>query len=147
MRLLLLLVVIVVITCFVYTDAGEGTPVSLPVIVNGDGLPLGVSLSEARHIVALDGHVFVALPATANITLMLKISPIEGFIDASFISSRLVGEELLVGSTSDCLYQVTLVGDNEGQGLVNLCNSLVSIDVMKIMHDIVLVIGQASTLG
>ena len=96
-------------------------------IVNADGLPLGVSLSEARHIVALDGHVLVALPAAANVTLMLKITPIEGLIDASFVSSRLVGEEVVVGSTRDCLYQVTLVGDNEGRGLVNLCDNLVSI--------------------
>ena len=103
-------------------------------IVNGDGRPLGVSLSEARHIVALDGHVFVALPAAANVTLTLKITPLEGLIDASFVSSRLVGEELVVGSTSDCLYQVTLVNDDEGQGLVNLCDSLVSI---YIMYDIV----------
>lgn len=109
-------------------SADDGVPVtSLPVIVNADGRPLGVSLSEARHIVALDGRVFVALPpAAANVTLTLKITPLEGLIEASFISSRLVGEELIVGSTSDCLYQVTLVDDNEGQGLVNLCDDLVS---------------------
>ena len=107
--------------------ADDGVPVtSLPVIVNADGRPLGVSLSEARHIVALDGRVFVALPAASNVTLTLEITPLEGLIDASFVSSRLVGEELVVGSTSDCLYQVTLVDNNEGRGLVNLCDNLVS---------------------
>ena len=112
--------------------ADDGVPVtSLPVIVTADGRPLGVSLSEARHIIALDGRVFVALPAAANVTLTLKITPLEGLIDASFVSSRLVGEEPVVGSTSDCLYQVTLVDNNEGRGLVNLCDSLVSIYIMK----------------
>ena len=130
MRLLLyLLVVIVVITCYACAGAAaEGFPVkSSPVIVNEDGLPLGVSLSDARHLVALDGQVFVALPAATNVTLLLKITPLEGLLDASFVSSRLVGEEMSVGSTFDCLYQVTVVGGNGGQGLVNLCDNFVSI--------------------
>lgn len=95
-------------------------------IVNDDGLPLEVALSEARDIIALDGHTFVALPVTANDRLMLKITPLRGLIDKSYITSHVVGEELVVGSMSDCLYQVTVVGDNEGQGLLNLCHKLVS---------------------
>ena len=114
---------------------GGGVPViSLPVIVDADGLPLGISLSEARHIVALDGHVFVALPAAANVTLMLKISAPDGLIDASFVSSRLVGKELLKGRTSECVYQVTLVGDRGGKGFVNLCDNLVSIYTSWRLH-------------
>ena len=96
-------------------------------IVSHDGLPLGVNLSEARDTIALDGHVFVALPLAANDTLMLKITPLEGLIGESFVSSRLVGEETIEGSTRDCLYQVAVIGDNRGEGLVNLCDNLVSI--------------------
>jgi len=88
---------------------------------------LGVNLSEARDIIALDGYVIVALPVAANNILMLKIAPLEGLIDEAFVSSQLVGEEMLEGSTRDCLYQVSVIDDNRGEGLVNLCENLVSI--------------------
>ena len=107
---------------------------SLPIIVDADGHPLGISLSEARHIVALDGHVFVALSTAANVTLTLKITAPDGLIDTSFITSRLMGKELLTGSTSECLYQVTLVGDNGGQGIVNLCDNLVRVYILWRLH-------------
>lgn len=96
-------------------------------IVSADGLPLGVSLSEARDVVALDGHVFIALPAADNDTLLLKITALKGLLDTSFVSSHVIGEQLLVGSTSDCVYQVTVIGDTQGKGLVNLCDNLVSV--------------------
>lgn len=125
--LMKLLVVNVITICY-YADTDDGTPYkSVPVIVNDDGHPLNVSLSEARDIVMLDGHVLITLPVTAGNTLLLKIAPLEGLIDTSFVSSHLLGEELLAGSTRDCLYQVTVINDNAGQGLINLCNSLVRI--------------------
>ena len=125
MLMRLLIVVIVMITCYYCVDV-EGTLVmAVPVIVNDDGHPLGVSVSQARDVVALDGHVFVALRVAVNDTLMLKITPLEGLIDKSFTISRVAGEEL--GSGADCLYQVTVVGDDGGQGLLNLCDNLVSV--------------------
>ena len=101
-------------------------------IINADGLPLGISLSQARDIIALDGHVLISLPAASNDTLILKITAVEGYLH-TFISSRVVGEQLLAGSASDCVYQVTVIGDSKGQGFANLCDNLVSIYIMTII--------------
>lgn len=102
---------------------------TVPLIVNGNGLPLDVSLSEARDIIALDGHIHVALPGVANGTVTLKITPLEGLIDESFSTSHLVGEELLVETEGSCLYQAAMLGNIKGEGLVNLCNNLVCLHV------------------
>lgn len=118
----------------VIVDAGAGgrTSVkSLPVLVNADGLPLGVSFSEARNIITLDGHVLVSLPTAPNDTLTLKITALEGYLHA-FSSSHVVGDGLLVGSTRDCVYQVTVIGDARGQGFTNLCDNLVSTYIITV---------------
>ena len=115
-------------TCYCDADSSGKAPVkSLPVLINADGIPLGVSLSEARHVIALDGHVYMVLPTVANDTLTLKLTSIEGLLHASFVSSRVFGHQVVAGSTIDCLYQVTVVGDDKGQGLLNLCDNLVNI--------------------
>ena len=103
-------------------------------IVNADGLPLGVSFSEARDIIALDGHVLISLPTAADDTVILKITALGGYLH-TLSSSRVVGEELLAGSTSDCVYQVTVIGDDKGQGFANLCEKLVSAYIITITNN------------
>ena len=108
------------LTC---TDAKEGTPVkSLPVLVNADGLPLGVNLSKARDTIALDGQVLVSLPTAANDTLILKVTALDERCLYTFSSFCVIK-----GSISDYVYQVTVIDDDKGQGFVNLCgDNLVS---------------------